>query len=159
MFDNGDPEEFFVRNFNMTIAALGKLGMGTTIQYLSTLVHGEVLRHFYSLSSDMEITETLTLEYIIKGLALYAFPVNLISKQKRVMRRRMSKPRSLKVRSYVARFIDFNKYLGLFPGDTFSDKIGVTELEKKMLNSMPNDCSKQVYVQGFDCEYILLKII
>ena len=45
LFDNGDPEEFFfVRNFNMTLAATGTLENGAKIQYLCTLVRGEVLR-------------------------------------------------------------------------------------------------------------------
>ena len=37
------------------------------------------------------------------------------------------------------------------------DKIGGTELNEILKNSMPNSWSKQAYVQGFDCEYILLK--
>ena len=38
-----------------------------------------------------------------------------------------------------------------------ADKIGVTELNEIILNSMPNSRSKQAYVQGFDCESISLK--
>ena len=38
-----------------------------------------------------------------------------------------------------------------------ADKIGVTELNEILLNSMPNSWYKQAYVQGFDCEYILYK--
>ena len=39
-------------------------------------------------------------------------------------------------------------------GATLSDKIDVTELNKILLNGMPNSCSKKAYVQGFDCGYI-----
>ena len=48
LFDNGEQEEFllFVRNFNMTLAALGTLEAGTKYQYLHTLVRGEALRKF-----------------------------------------------------------------------------------------------------------------
>ena len=35
-----------------------------------------------------------------------------------------------------------------------TDKIGVTELNNILLNSMPNSWSKQAYVQDFDCESI-----
>ena len=64
LFENGKLKDFllFVRNFNMTLAASGMLEMGAKIQYLRTLVRGEVLNHFDSLSSDMESTETITLE-------------------------------------------------------------------------------------------------
>ena len=53
LFDHGDPEEFmlFVRNFNMSLAATGMLYMDAKIQYLRTLVRGEVLRQFYFLSA------------------------------------------------------------------------------------------------------------
>ena len=49
------------------------LGMDANIQYLRTLVHGEALRQFELLSSDVEDIETLNMDYYIKGLALYFF--------------------------------------------------------------------------------------
>ena len=52
----------------MTLVATGTLETGANIQYLRTVVHGEDLRHFYSLSADVEYTETLKVEYIINGL-------------------------------------------------------------------------------------------
>ena len=82
LFDNGKPEEFlfFVRNFNMTLLASGTLEAGAKYQYLRTLVCGEALRQFDSLSADIEGTETLNTDYIIRGLAQYFPPVNFLSK-------------------------------------------------------------------------------
>ena len=40
-------------------------------------------------------------------------------------------------------------------GATLTVKIGVTELNYILLNSMNNSWSKHAYVQGFDCEYII----
>ena len=65
--------------------------------------------------------------------------------------------RSLIVRRYAARLIDINEYLDSFPGATLADKIGVTELNEILLNSMYTSQSKQSYVQGFDCGSILFK--
>ena len=48
-----------------------------------------MLRQFESLSADVEITQTLNIDEIIKGLAQYFPPVNLLSKQKRAMHRGM----------------------------------------------------------------------
>ena len=58
LFLNGYPEEFllFVCNFNMTLAASGTLEAGVKVQYLHTLVRGEVLHQFYLLSADVEST-------------------------------------------------------------------------------------------------------
>ena len=48
------------------------------IQYLCCIVRGEALRRFEFLSSDVESLETLNVEYIVKVLALYLFPVNIL---------------------------------------------------------------------------------
>ena len=61
----------------------GTLEMGAKIQYLYALVHGEALNQFESFSADMESTETLTVDYIVKGLTLYPPPVNYIKKKAR----------------------------------------------------------------------------
>ena len=86
LFDNGELEEFllFVRNFNITLAASGNLEEVVKFQYICTLVRVEVLRQFELFSSDVESTQTLNIEDIIKGLAWYFFPVNLLSKKKRL---------------------------------------------------------------------------
>ena len=55
LIDNDNPEDFllFVRNFNMNLAASGTLETSAKIQYLRTVVHGEALRQFDSLSADV----------------------------------------------------------------------------------------------------------
>ena len=85
--DNGELEDYFlfVRNFNMTLAASETLEAGEKYQYLLTLVHREVLRQFDLLSADVEGTNALNIDHIIRGLAYYPPPVNYLSKQKRAM--------------------------------------------------------------------------
>ena len=70
LFDNGDTEEclFFVLNFKMMIEASGSMDTGAKVQHLRTLVHGEALSQFDFLYADMEGTEPLIVEYIIKAL-------------------------------------------------------------------------------------------
>ena len=55
----------------MTLAEWGTLQAGTKYQYIFTLVRGEVLRQFDSLYTDVEGTEILNVDYIIRGLAHY----------------------------------------------------------------------------------------
>ena len=52
----------------MTPLESGMLNMGAKIQYLHTLVHGKALRQFDSFYAEVESTETLNMEYIIKSL-------------------------------------------------------------------------------------------
>ena len=67
------------------------------------------------------------------------------------------KPRSLKVRRYAARLIDLDEYLASFLEATITDKLGITELNYILLNSIPNRWYKQVYVQDFYCGCISFK--
>ena len=57
------------------------------------------------------------------------------------MRRGIKKMRSLRVRCYAEHLIYLNEYFNLLPGETLADKIGVTELNEILLNSMPNSWS------------------
>ena len=93
LFDHGKPEEFllFIRNFNTTLAVTRTVDIDVKIHYLCTLPHGEAFSQFDLLSTDMENTETLNVDYYIKGLALYFPPLNFLSKQRRAMRRGMKK--------------------------------------------------------------------
>ena len=54
--------------------------------------------------------------------------------------------------------IDINEYLSVFPGENPIEKIGKTELNKIILNSIPNVWGRQVYMQGFYCETINFEI-
>ena len=67
------------------------------------------------------------------------------------------KLRSLTVRRYAERLIYLNEYQVSFPEANLTDKIGVTELNEILLNSMPNIWYKHAYVKGFDCDRITLK--
>ena len=58
-------------NFNMTLASSGTLNSGAKVQYLRTLVRREALHKFYLFSADVESTQTLNVEDIIKSLARY----------------------------------------------------------------------------------------
>ena len=74
LLENGDPEEFlfFVRNFNMIILESVTLATDTKVQYIRTLVPVEALRQFDLLYADVEVTNQLTAENIILGLACTA---------------------------------------------------------------------------------------
>ena len=73
LFDHGESEEFllFVCNFNTTLMETWKQETDTNIQYLCTPVCGEALRQFDLFSADVENTETLNVDYYIRGLAVY----------------------------------------------------------------------------------------
>ena len=57
----------------------------------------------------------------------------------------------------MARLIGINEYLASFPGTNLVDKIYVTRLNEMLFNRIPNRWSRQAYVQGFVCKYILFQ--
>ena len=87
----------------MTFAITVTLETGAKVQYFCTLVRLEALRQFDLMSADVKNTDTfLTVDYPLKGLAWYFFPVKYISKQNHAMRRCILKKYRLKVRRYAA---------------------------------------------------------
>ena len=70
LFDNENPEYFllFVGNFNMNLEASGIIYTSLKAQYIRTLVHGEELCQFDTMSSDIESTTPLIVKLIIFGL-------------------------------------------------------------------------------------------
>ena len=81
LFDHGYPEDFIlsVRNLQMTLVAMVTLETVAMVHFIHTLVHGEALRHFYLLSAYVENIDTyLNIDYLLKSLAWYFFPVNLL---------------------------------------------------------------------------------
>ena len=83
----------------MTLEASGTLKNIVKIQYLLTLVRGNALHYFDTLSAEIRSARPETLPSINLGLGTYFFPVNALSKQKRAIYHGKRKPRGLIVRS------------------------------------------------------------
>ena len=69
--------------------------------------------------------------------------MNALSKQKRAMHCGMKKPHKFIVRLYASCLIVINDYLDDFLGENSSDNIGETEINKILLNIIPNGWSEQ----------------
>ena len=98
-FENCDPKELllFVQNFQMNLEASGMLAASAKIQYLATLLCGKFLHQLDIFSVEVVSTITTHLNRVVLVLGTYYFPVNVLSNQKRAMRRRMRNSRELKV--------------------------------------------------------------
>ena len=84
----------------------------------------EALRQLNTLCKRVGSMNNKHLNRIILVSGTHFFPVNVLSKQKRAMRRRMRKLRELKVGRYAACLVDLNDYLAALPGKKASDYIG-----------------------------------
>ena len=90
------------------------------IQYFFALLCGEKLHQFDTLSAEVGSTISENLDKIILGLGMY-FPPVIALQKKRAIRRRIKKPRGLKVRLHAACMIDIYDYLSVFPESKASD--------------------------------------
>ena len=124
LFGNGYPEEFllFVCNFNMALEVSGTFKSGAKIQYIFTLVHGEILHRFDVLSAEVEGATPVTLASIVLVLVTYFFLLMRCPIKKLSMRCRMRSTRGLKLRRYTTHLVDINKYLAVLSGAKISDK-------------------------------------
>ena len=111
LFDHGETEDFllFVRNFQMTIAATGALGIEAKVQYRRTLVRGEATCQFDLVSADAKNTETLLdVYYLLKGLAWY-FPSKFTFKIKSCNAPLYEKAAQIKWKALCCALIDLNE--------------------------------------------------
>ena len=99
---------------------------------------GQELREFDKLQSQYGGVINNHLKLIHKGLLEYFFPINALSKQKRVMRRAIRKPRSMTLKRFAARLTVMNYFLPLFPGSDASNKMEMEELNEILLRAVPN---------------------
>ena len=78
LFENGEPEEFllFIREFRKTLRANGVMPEIGRIQYLCTLLCGESLFEFETLSESVGSTTKRHLKQIIISLGTYLPPIN-----------------------------------------------------------------------------------
>ena len=93
-FDYGQPEEFLPLLNNLKISTDGT---GTTtpsgwVNYLHTMLQRKALREFNGLQSQYSGFTNSYLKFIQEGLLEYLFPINSLSKEKRVIRCAMRKP-------------------------------------------------------------------
>ena len=113
----------------MNLEAPATILAGEKIQYLHTLVRGETLHQFDTLSDELVSTTSENLTSIFLGLNTYFFLFMLYLK-KSTMRHGMRNLRSLKARHYTARLIGLNKYWPVFPCVKASESFYKTKLNE-----------------------------
>ena len=76
----------------MMLKVTGAITASAKIQYLCTMLRGEVLRQIDNFYVKVRSVTTIHLHRIILDLDSYVFPVNAMPDQKHAMLRKISKP-------------------------------------------------------------------
>ena len=124
-FEHIQPEELLMllNNLKTAVDGTGTVTVAGKINYLCKILCGEALQEFNELTSHNSGMENSHLKHIQEGLLGYFFPINSLSKKKRVMRRAIRKPWNLPLRRFSAQLTEVNNYLPLFPGSSNNNKI------------------------------------
>ena len=110
LFYNGEPKEFllFVKTIIMKLDDSGMFVANAKVQYLCTILSGEALWWFNTLFGQLGSTTITHLNRVVLGLGAYCFPVDVLSKQNRVMCHVMRNPCGLKFRRHSDCLTDTN---------------------------------------------------
>ena len=91
-----------LKNLNTAVDGTGTVTVAGKINYLCKILCGETLQEFKKLTSYNSGVKNARLKHIQEGLLGYFFPINSLSKKKRVMRRAIRKPWNLPFRRFSA---------------------------------------------------------
>jgi hypothetical protein len=165
-FRNGTPEEFI-----KTLIALDQVCKGQNLKeakdkYVMArrVFLGETLTAFNNASakvsskadeSDKGEESEDSFKLVLKEVSKAVFPLNAYALQKQAMRRFMRKPKDMKIRSYVERMLEINKYLEYFPvrtGEPDAVSMPSDDIMDILKFGIPNTWQNRMIELGFDTQ-------
>lgn len=168
LFRNGTPEQWLV-----TQKSLAKIfaGQGITtgqgkFAMARRVLEGQSLTYFENALAGLTnpddpamIAEETNANYelVMQEVTKRIFPTRALIMQRRIMRRDMRKPMGVKTRDYVARMLELNEYLDMFPPVPTTNgqppgpkKMQPDEMMDILEHGIPVTWFKAMVVQGFD---------
>jgi hypothetical protein len=170
VFRNGTPEEYI-----KAVIAIDKVCKGQGIdkeakqKYVMArrILQGEALTSFNNAANDVwsnedqdglpldQGEETLeNFDLVMLKVAGAVFPIRSYLTQKQAMRRFMRKPKDMKIREYVDRLLEINRYLAFFPTNT-GERATVLpddEIMDILMYGIPNTWQKRIVELNFDAQ-------
>ncbi len=157
--NNGEsPEEWliFQRGLKTVLKGQNVDDAPTKFAVARGLLLGDALSVFENKCEELEEETEEAFDKCLMAVTISVFPQNAVLLQKRFMRRHLRKPRTTKTRDHVARLVEMNNYLPLFPpkvdGDTVTapTKLPEDELLDLMEYGVPKTWQNQMTLQDFD---------
>ena len=154
-YSTGTPEEWlrFVRNVEKVFVGQNLTTGPQQYACVRRLLEGNALTVF-----DLKAAElgTQTLEHlgeVLRSLRDQVFPQRALQQQKRYMRRALSKPRHMPIRTYVNRVLELNDQLENFPGtgnEIHGTKLPEDEVLDLLEFGIPENWQQAMLLQDFD---------
>jgi len=154
-FATGTPEEWLKFRKNLKKVLVGQNVTNGPGRYTVArrLLEGDALARFNHVAEANGNETVPNFDKCLDEVTAHVFPKRALQTQKRFMRRFLRKPPSLKIREYVARVVEINDMLELFPpskeGET-ATKLPSDEILDLLEFGLPNTWQKNMVLQDFD---------
>ena len=155
LFSTGTVEEWlrFRNNLGRVVRGQNATGPGAKFALARRLLESEALLATFNnhAATDTETNETF--EECLDKVGNLIFPKRALQSQKRYMRRNLRKPGTMKTCTYVARIMELNNYLPLFPrlaDGVEPTKLAEDEIKDLLEFGMPKSYQRAMALQGFD---------
>ena len=114
------------------------------------LLEGDALAKFNERAAENGTETNEHFATVLQELTTHVMPQKALAYQKRYMRRFMRKPRTLKIRLFVARATELNSYLRQFPPFANDQELQQDELMDIFESAIPASWQNQAIIQGFN---------
>ena len=153
MFEIGTPEEVltFVGKIKQVILGQNATTGPAKFQIMRRMLRGDALAAFNAAAQNAGAETNANYQTAVNGLIEHVFPSRALAIQKQVMRRAMRKPKEMTFRVYMARLVEINNKLSLFPpfaGD--AQKMDDSELLDIGEFAIPSSWQRQMILQDVD---------
>ena len=151
-FRSGTPEEWllFVRALQKVIVGQNITTGPNKYAMARRLLEGDALAKFNEVATERGNQTNDNFVLCLRDVMEHVFPKRAIAVQKRYMRRYMRKPRTVKTREYMARFVEMNEYLREFPGYEEGKELQADDIMDIAEFGVPATWQRQMVVHGFD---------
>lgn len=151
-FRTGKPEEFLLlmKDFQKIIVGQNLTTGPAKYAMMRRILDGDALAAFNQAAQALGNETNEHFGQCVERLTSHVFPNRSLAIQRRYMRRYMRKPKETKIREYLARVVELNSYLPLFPGGDDNAKLSDDELCDILEFATPASWQRQMTLQAFD---------
>ena len=152
-FKNGTPKQYIEFRADVTKIIVGQAITTGPAQYamVRTLLRGDALRVFDNRATLQGAENVANLKLVLNQLGQHVFPMRALVKQKRHMRRFITKPARMPAREFLACLLEMNADLNAFPPYAADQALDDDEMLEIAEFALPVKWQKAMVEHDFNC--------
>ena len=151
-FRDGSPEEWlkFVMNLKRLFEGQNITTGPLKFSMARKLLIGESLSLFEEKASTVGAETLDQFDVCLRAVTNKVFPMKAINTQNRYTKKILRKPKDMRIRDFLARFKELNKYLEEFPPYNANQELPEDEIILILESAIPSKWQQQMVLQGFE---------